>query len=72
MKFACVHSVLASGINIAQILVWIEQYGLPLLLQVLPLIVPFLGHTPTGMVVAWIAAALQALKDGQPLPPLPA
>ena len=55
----------------ASILQWIEDYGLPLVLNVLPLILPQVAGLSTAQIVMWIEAALAASQQGQPLPPVP-
>jgi hypothetical protein len=70
-----VYRATATGISFAQILAWIETYGLPLLLQVLPIIFDVIDGGLTGLtsqqIVTWVTEALAALAANQPLPPFP-
>ncbi len=60
------------GLPPGTILKWITTYGLPIVLQLLPVL---LGGGFSGLsaatIIAWAVAALAALKAGQPMPPLP-
>jgi hypothetical protein len=73
-RHANIFTVAALGINWGQILVWMETYGIPMLLQALAILLS--GYSLDGVsvpvIVAWISAALVALASGQPIPPFPA
>lgn len=63
------------GVSFAQILQWIEQYGLPMVLKVLDILGPYLKNDPNlanvQAIIVWVSAALAAMQAGQPIPPLP-
>lgn len=71
---APIHAVVAAGVSWSQVLQWISEYGLPMLLKVLSIVGPLLmsgAKLPTEQLVRWISDALEALFKGDPVPPVP-
>jgi hypothetical protein len=69
---ALIHALAGHGIPWSQILLWLEQYGFPLVLQIIAMIpAGKINGLTVSQIIAWVSAALAAAQGKQPIPPLP-